>query len=381
MARVKKEDKNSRSAEIINALKEISLLKGIEEELLFTTLEDALTAAYKKNYQDTNTQDIKSTVDREKGAIKIVNRKKVVEEVEDGSSEISLEDAKAINPIYAAGDVVEVDVTPDNFMRVAAQSAKQIVTQRFKEAERSIIYNEFSEKEFDLISGIVQRKDKGNVYVDLGKIEAVIGPSEQIPGEEYEFNERIQLYIVEVKQNTKGPLITVSRTHPGLVKRLFEREVPEIFDGVVEIKSIAREPGSRTKIAVHSNDENVDATGSCVGNRGSRVQNVVNELKNEKIDIVEWNKEPALFIANALSPAKVKDVFVNEDEKSARVIVEDSQLSLAIGKEGQNVRLAAKLTNWKIDIKSDKDKEAYNVDTLTLIPDKSVLEQAKKEEE
>ncbi|MFB0917590.1 MAG: transcription termination factor NusA [Clostridiaceae bacterium] len=381
MARVKKEDKNSRSAEIINALKEISLLKGIEEELLFTTLEDALTAAYKKNYQDTNTQDIKSTVDREKGAIKIVNRKKVVEEVEDGSSEISLEDAKAINPIYAAGDVVEVDVTPDNFMRVAAQSAKQIVTQRIKEAERSIIYNEFSEKEFDLISGIVQRKDKGNVYVDLGKIEAVIGPSEQIPGEEYEFNERIQLYIVEVKQNTKGPLITVSRTHPGLVKRLFEREVPEIFDGVVEIKSIAREPGSRTKIAVHSNDENVDATGSCVGNRGSRVQNVVNELKNEKIDIVEWNKEPALFIANALSPAKVKDVFVNEDEKSARVIVEDSQLSLAIGKEGQNVRLAAKLTNWKIDIKSDKDKEAYNVDTLTLIPDKSVLEQAKKEEE
>lgn len=381
MARVKKEDKNSRSAEIINALKEISLHKGIEEELLFTTLEDALTAAYRKNYQDTNTQDIKSTVDREKGVIKIVNRKKVVEEVEDGASEISFEDAKALNPIYSVGDVVEVDVTPDNFMRVAAQSAKQIVTQRIKEAERSIIYNEFSEKEFDLISGIVQRKDKGNVYVDLGKIEAVIGPSEQIPGEEYDFNERIQLYIVEVKQNTKGPLITVSRTHPGLVKRLFEREVPEIFDGVVEIKSIAREPGSRTKIAVHSNDENVDATGSCVGNRGSRVQNVVNELKNEKIDIVEWNKEPALFIANALSPAKVKDVFVNEEEKSARVIVEDSQLSLAIGKEGQNVRLAAKLTNWKIDIKSDKDKEAYNVDTLTLIPDKSVLEQANKEEE
>lgn len=381
MARVKKEDKNSRSAEIINALKEISLLKGIEEELLFTTLEDALTAAYRKNYQDTNIQDIKSTVDREKGVIKIVNRKKVVEEVEDGASEISLEDAKALNPIYFVGDVVEVDVTPDNFMRVAAQSAKQIVTQRIKEAERSIIYNEFSEKEFDLISGIVQRKDKGNVYVDLGKIEAVIGPSEQIPGEEYDFNERIQLYIVEVKQNTKGPLITVSRTHPGLVKRLFEREVPEIFDGVVEIKSIAREPGSRTKIAVHSNDENVDATGSCVGNRGSRVQNVVNELKNEKIDIVEWNKEPALFIANSLSPAKVKDVFVNEEEKAARVIVEDSQLSLAIGKEGQNVRLAAKLTNWKIDIKSDKDKEAYNVDTLTLIPDKSVLEQANKEEE
>ncbi len=381
MARVKKEDKNSRSAEIINALKEISLHKGIEEGLLFTTLEDALTAAYRKNYQDTNTQDIKSTVDREKGVIKIVNRKKVVEEVEDGASEISFEDAKALNPIYSVGDVVEVDVTPDNFMRVAAQSAKQIVTQRIKEAERSIIYNEFSEKEFDLISGIVQRKDKGNVYVDLGKIEAVIGPSEQIPGEEYDFNERIQLYIVEVKQNTKGPLITVSRTHPGLVKRLFEREVPEIFDGVVEIKSIAREPGSRTKIAVHSNDENVDATGSCVGNRGSRVQNVVNELKNEKIDIVEWNKEPALFIANALSPAKVKDVFVNEEEKSARVIVEDSQLSLAIGKEGQNVRLAAKLTNWKIDIKSDKDKEAYNVDTLTLIPDKSVLEQANKEEE
>lgn len=379
MAKAKKPEFD-RSAEIKNALEEISALKGIDKELLFTTLEDALTAAYKKNYTDGPNQDVVSTVSRETGEIRIAARKTVVLEVTDPLTQILLEDAKEINPNYEAGDVIEKNVTPDNFMRVAAQSAKQIVTQRIKEAERSIIYNEYSQKEFDIIPGIVQRKDKGNVYVEIGKIEAVLGPNEQIPGEEYAFNERKQLYIVEVKQNTKGPLITVSRTHPGLVKRLFEREVPEIFDGTVEIKSIAREAGSRTKIAVYSNDENVDATGSCVGNRGIRVQNVVNELNNEKIDIVEWSKEPDVFIANSLSPAKVKDVIVNEEEKSARVVVEDSQLSLAIGKEGQNVRLAAKLTNWKIDIKSDKDKDAYNMDTLTLIPDKSVLEKGQKEE-
>lgn len=344
--------------EIIQALKEISRLKGIDEELLFTALEDALTAAYKKNYTNTASQEVKSLVNHETGEIKILNMRKVVEEITDETSQILLADARAIKPDYEIGDVMAEDVTPENFMRVAAQNAKQIVTQRIKEAERSIIYNEFSQKEFDLISGIVQRKDKGNVYVDLGKIEAVLGPSEQIPGENYEFNQRIELYIVEVRQNTKGPLITVSRTHPGLVRRLFEREVPEIYDGIVEIKSTSREPGSRTKIAVHSNDENVDATGACVGNRGARVQNVVSELQNEKIDIIEWDKEPARYIANSLSPAKVNSVTVNPKDNTARVIVDDSQLSLAIGKEGQNVRLAAKLTGWKIDIKSDRDPNA-----------------------
>ncbi len=354
-----KQTKKNRD-EIISALREISKLKGIDEELLFTALEDALTAAYRKNLPDTATQEIKSIVNRESGEIKILNMKKVVDEVQDEGSEIELADAKKIRPGIEVGDLLEENVTPDNFMRVAAQNAKQIVTQRIKEAERSIIYEEFSEKEFDLISGIVQRMDKGNVYVNLGKIEAVLGPNEQIPGEKYEFNQRIQLYIVEVKENTKGPLITVSRTHPGLVKRLFEREVPEIFDGTVEIKSISREPGSRTKIAVYSKDPNVDATGSCVGNRGARVQNVVTELHNEKIDIIEWNKEPALYIANSLSPAKVESVTLNVDENTARVIVDDSQLSLAIGKEGQNVRLAARLTGWKIDIKASRDPLAMD---------------------
>lgn len=360
---MKQEYKNQK--DIIPALKEIAKLKGIDEEMLFTTLEDALTAAYKKG-DGTQTQDVRSVVNRENGDIKIFNRRLVVEEVEDEDSQISVEDAKEIKKTYEVGDVVEEDVTPKDFMRVAAQSAKQIVTQRIKEAERSIIYNEFAEKEFDLISGIVQRADKGNVYVDLGKIEAILGPNEQIPGETYRFNERIQLYIVEVKQNTKGPLVAVSRTHPGLVKRLFEREVPEIYEGVVEIKSISREPGSRTKIAVFSKDENVDATGACVGNKGQRVQNIVNELKSEKIDIIEWDKDPAKYIANSLSPAKVIAVYINEPENSAKVIVDSNQLSLAIGKEGQNVRLAAKLTNWKIDIKSEKDVEGMALENIYL---------------
>ena len=343
--------------EIISAMQEISKLRGIDEDLLFTALEDALTAAYRKNINDSSTQEIKSMVNRDSGEYRIFNMRTVVDEITDESSQILLPDARKIKVTCEVGDVIEEDVTPKDFMRVAAQNAKQIVTQRIKEAERSIIYDEFSEKEFDLISGIVQRKDKGNVYVDLGKIEAVLGPNEQIPGERYEFNQRVDLYIVEVRQNTKGPMISVSRTHPGLVRRLFEREVPEIYNGTVEIKSTSREPGSRTKIAVHSNDPNVDATGSCVGNRGARVQSVVSELGSEKIDIIEWNRDPAAYIANALSPAKVEAVLVNPDDNTARVIVDDSQLSLAIGKEGQNVRLAARLTGWKIDIKSSRDPE------------------------
>ena len=297
------------------------------------------------------------TIDRETGEIKVFALREVVENVNDHNEEVTLEEAKAINAKYELGDFVEDEVTPMNFARVAAQSAKQIVTQRIKEAERSILYSEYAEKEFDLITGTIQRKDKGNVYIDLGKTETVLGPSEQIPNEAYEFNEKIQLYIVEVKQNPKGPMIAVSRTHPGLVKRLFEREVPEIFDGTVEIKSISREAGSRTKIAVHSNDPEVDPMGACVGPRGTRVQNIVRELRNEKIDIIKWSKDPAEFIANALSPAKVLDVTIDENTNACKVLVDDSQLSLAIGKEGQNVRLAAKLTGWKIDIKSTKNLE------------------------
>ncbi|WP_160690213.1 transcription termination factor NusA [Clostridium sp. C2-6-12] len=348
--------------EFVGALKELVKEKGICEDLLFTTIQDAMVAAYKKNYANANTnaQNVKVNIDRETGEIHVYAQKTVVDEVYDDITEISLEEAKEISPKSEVDDIISIEVTPKNFGRVAAQLAKQVVTQRIKEAERSIIYDEYKEKEFDIITGTILRKDKGIVFVNLGKLEGIIGPNEQIPNEEYKFNEKLKLYIVEVKNGSKGPQIHVSRTHPGLVKRLFELEVPEIFEGVVEIKSISREAGSRSKIAVHSNDEEVDPMGACVGPKGVRVQSIVNELKNEKIDIIKWSKNPEEFIANSLSPAKVLSVDVDEETKSAKVVVEDNQLSLAIGKEGQNVRLAAKLTNWKIDIKSKSQKEAQD---------------------
>lgn len=346
--------------EFIGALKEIVKDKGISEDLLFTTIEDALVAAYKKNYAGptSSAQNVKVTIDRETGEIHVYSQKVVVEEVFDNVTEIGLEEAQEIKPTYDLDDVVDFEVTPKNFGRVAAQLAKGVVTQRIREAERSIIYGEYKEKEYDIITGTVLREDKGNVFVNIGKLETAIGPNEKIPREKYKFNEKIKLYVVEVKNTSKGAQIIVSRTHPGLVKRLFELEVPEIYEGVVEIKSISREAGSRSKIAVVSHDENVDPMGACVGPKGARVQNIVNELKGEKIDIIKWSKNPEEFIENSLSPAKVLSVTVDEDKKSAKVIVDDSQLSLAIGKEGQNVRLAAKLTNWKIDIKSKSQAEA-----------------------
>ncbi|AGX42438.1 transcription termination factor NusA [Clostridium saccharobutylicum] len=355
--------------EFVGALKELVKEKGICEDLLFTTIQDALVAAYKKNYANlnTNAQNVKVNIDRETGEIHVYAQKIVVDEVYDDVTEISLEEAKELSPKNEVDDVVDLEVTPKNFGRVAAQLAKQVVTQRIKEAERSIIYDEYKEKEFDIITGTILRKDKGMVFVNLGKLEGVIGPNEQIPNEEYKFNEKLKLYIVEVKNGSKGPQIHVSRTHPGLVKRLFELEVPEIFNGVVEIKSISREAGSRSKIAVHSNDEEVDPMGACVGPKGVRVQSIVNELKNEKIDIIKWSKNPEEFIANSLSPAKVLTVEVNEENKSAKVIVDDNQLSLAIGKEGQNVRLAAKLTNWKIDIKSKSQQEALDAEEERIL--------------
>ena len=346
--------------EFIGALKEIVKDKGISEDLLFTTIEDALVAAYKKNYAGptSSAHNVKVTIDRETGEIHVYSQKTVVEEVFDNITEIGLEEAQEIKPTYDLDDVVDFEVTPKDFGRVAAQLAKGVVTQRIREAERSIIYNEYKEKEYDIITGTVLREDKGNVFVNIGKLETAIGPNEQIPRERYKFNEKIKLYVVEVKNTSKGAQIIVSRTHPGLVKRLFELEVPEIYEGVVEIKSISREAGSRSKIAVVSHDENVDPMGACVGPKGARVQNIVNELKGEKIDIIKWSKNPEEFIASSLSPAKVLSVTVDEESKSAKVVVDDNQLSLAIGKEGQNVRLAAKLTNWKIDIKSKSQAEA-----------------------
>lgn len=349
------------NAEFIEALKEIAKSKEISEDFIFTTLEDALIAAYKKNYSSKNgegNQNVVIEINRETGENHIYARKNIVESVENDVLEISLEDAKKIDPRYEVGEVVNIEVTPKDFGRVAAQSARQVVIQRIKEAERANIYNYYIQKEHDLITGTVLRKDKNTILLNLDKIETVLGPNEQIPGEDYKFNEQIKLYVVEVKNTTKGAQVVVSRTHKDLVKRLFELEVPEIYDGTVEIKSIAREPGSRTKIAVYSNDEDVDAMGACVGPKGTRVQNIVNELRNEKIDIIKWSKLPEEYISNALSPANVLEVIITDEEnKEAVVVVDESQLSLAIGKEGQNVRLAAKLTGWKIDIKSKKVEE------------------------
>jgi transcription termination/antitermination protein NusA len=284
--------------------------------------------------------------------------KKVTEHPSNDLLEISLEEAGNISKKLQLDDIAEVEVTPKKFGRIAAQTAKQVVVQRIREAERGIIFDEYYNKESDIVTGIIQRNERKNIIIDLGKTEAVLPPTEQTPGEEYRFNYRIKTYIIEVKKTTKGPLITLSRTHPGLVKRLFELEVPEIHDGVVEIKSIAREPGSRTKMAVLSKDDNVDSVGACVGQKGSRVQAIVDELHGEKIDIIKWSNKPEEFISTSLSPAKVIRVDINESEKSAKVTVPDYQLSLAIGKEGQNARLAAKLTGWKIDIKSESQLRA-----------------------
>ena len=337
--------------EFLTTLRELGAERGIDENVLFEAIEAALISAYKRNFA--SAQNVRVTLSRETGHYHVYAIKTVVEEAEDEITEISLAQARTIRPEYEVGDVLEIEVTPANFGRIAAQTAKQVVVQRIREAERGIIYDEFQSRESDIMSGLVQRVENGNVFIDLGKTEAVLTPAEQIPGESYEHGDRIKAFVVEVKKTNKGPQIVVSRTHPGLLKRLFELEVPEIQDGIVEIKSVAREPGHRSKIAVYSSDEAVDPVGSCVGYRGMRVQAVVDELGDEKIDIVKWNEDPAKLIANALSPAKVVSVAVNEDEKVSRVIVPDYQLSLAIGKEGQNARLAAKLTGWKIDIKSE----------------------------
>lgn len=291
----------------------------------------------------------------------VYSRKDVVEEVEDDRLHISLEAAHAINPAYEIGDVVEEEVTPRDFGRIAAQTAKQVVTQRVREAERGIVFEEFVDRADDIVNGIVERLDARNLYVGLGKVEAVLPQTEQMPNESYQPHDRIKVYITKVERTTRGPQVFVSRTHPGLLRRLFETEVPEIYDGIVEIKSIAREAGDRSKISVMAHREDIDPVGSCVGSKGARVQTIVNELSGEKIDIVEWSEEPVVFVANALSPSKVLDVQVNEDEKSTTVVVPDYQLSLAIGKRGQNARLAAKLTGWKIDIKSETDARELGI--------------------
>ena len=360
------------SAEFMEALREIVKEKGIDEEVIYEAIETSLVSACKKNFG--TSQNVKVVMDRETGNIEVYAQKDVVEEVEDPMLQVSLEEAKAINPVYQIGDVVDFVVTPKNFGRISAQTAKQVVVQKFREAE---LFNQYISKEKEVVIGIVQRTEKKNVIVQLGKIDAILAPNEQIPGEQYRFMDRVKVYVVEVKQTTKGPQIFVSRTHPELVKRLFEQEVPEVFDGTVEIKSIAREAGSRTKIAVYSKDPNVDAVGSCVGQNGYRVNVIVNELCGEKIDIVNWSEDPKEFIAAALSPSKVLAVAINPNEQSARIVVPDHQLSLAIGKEGQNARLSAKLTGWRIDIKSESQgKETGFITEDGEFPEEALAENA-----
>ncbi|GGE46235.1 transcription termination/antitermination protein NusA [Pullulanibacillus camelliae] len=343
------------ASDLLDALTALEKDKGVSKDVIIDALEAALISAYKRNYNQA--QNVRVDINDQSGTIKVFAQKDVVEEVEDARLQISLDEAHNISPQYAIGDIIEIEVTPRNFGRIAAQTAKQVVTQRVREAERGVIYSEYIDREDDIMTGIVQRQDHRYIYVDLGRLEALLPASEQMPTESYHPHDRIKVYITKVENTTKGPSVLVSRTHPGLLKRLFELEVPEIYDGTVEIKSIAREAGDRSKIAVHAEDPEVDPVGSCVGQRGTRVQAIVDELKGEKIDIVRWSEDPTEYVANALSPSKVVDVIVDEEEKATTVIVPDYQLSLAIGKRGQNARLAAKLTGWKIDIKSESDAE------------------------
>ena len=341
------------SKELLNALDDLETEKGISKELVLDALEAALVSAYKRNYSQA--QNVEVEFNHKTGKISVYAVKDVVETVYDSRLEVSLEEAVKINSAYEIGDKIRFEVTPKNFGRIAAQTAKQVIMQRMREAERNIIYNEFIAYENDIMQGIVERQDNRYIYVNLGKIEAVLSKQEQIPNEVYKPHDRIKVYVTKVENTSKGPQIFVSRSHPDLLKRLFEQEVPEIYDGVVEIVSIAREAGDRAKVAVVSRDEHIDPVGTCVGPKGQRVQAIVNELKGENMDIVEWSEDPSTYIANALNPAKVIDVVFNEQANSCLVVVPDYQLSLAIGKRGQNARLAAKLTGFKIDIKSESD--------------------------
>lgn len=339
------------NVEFMNALEQLGREKGIDKDTLIDALELALISGYKRNFNSAT--NVRVDISRESGSIRVYARKSVVESPTDTRLEISLDAARDLNPAYQVADVVELEVTPRDFGRIAAQTAKQVVTQRIREAERSVIYGKYVDRADDIVSGIVQRIDSRMVYVDLGETEAVLPLTEQMPTDAFQLGDHLKAYVSRVERTTKGPQVILSRTHPGLLKRLFELEVPEIFEGIVEIKAVSREAGFRSKVAVHSRNPEVHPIGACVGANGARVRAIGNELRGEKIDVVMWSEDAAEYVANALSPAKVVDVLILEDEKIARTIVPDHQLSLAIGKEGQNARLAAKLTNWKIDIKSE----------------------------
>ena len=349
--------------DFLDALTELEREKNISKEDIIIAIEDAVELAYKKNYG--NYPNVRVLVDREDGEVLVLMSKEVVSEVEDDMMEVSLEEARSYDERYEVGDVIEYQVDPKDFGRIAAQTAKQVVVQRIREAERRNSYDEFVNKQGEIVTAKIERINNGTMFLSVGNSEGILPLSEQVKTESFNVGDRIKVYVIDVKKATKGPQIFLSRSHPGLVRRLFELEVPEISDGTVEIKGIAREAGSRTKIAVYSHDENVDPVGACVGNRGTRVQNIVDELFGEKIDIIVWDEDPAVLISNVLKPAEVEGVYINyvsEKEKMATAVVPEQQLSLAIGREGQNVRLAARVSGWKIDIKSKSQLEDSGFD-------------------
>ena len=344
-------------SDFLLAITQLSAEKNLPKEVVLEAVEVALVSAYRKDNFAPN-QNLTVKIDPVNGKVKVWAEKTVVEKPEDGCVEVSLSEASQINSEAQIGDVIMVEDTPHNAGRIAAQTAKQVILQRLHEAENSAIFEQYADKEGDIISGVVQRVEPRQVLVDLGRVEAVMPPPEQMFTERYRAGQRLKVYLLEVARTPKGPLLIVSRTHPNLLRRLFELEVPEVFNGIVEIKSVAREAGVRSKVAVTARQSGIDPVGCCVGLRGIRIQNIVSELNGEKIDVVAWNQDPAIFIASALSPAQVVRVELDEAERAATVVIPDKQLSLAIGKEGQNVRLAVKLSEWKIDIKSLSEAEA-----------------------
>ena len=341
--------------QLIVAIQELEKEKGIKKDYLLDSIESALLTAYKRNYN--SQENVKVVVDRETGASHLYSVKKVVEHAENPILQISLEEARKIDKEAKIGGTVDVELVPKNFGRIAAQTAKQVIIQKLREAEREIIYSEYSERKGEIVSGIIQKADQNIVVMDLGKVEGVMPAKEQIPTEKYHVNDKIKGYILDVEKGAKGvPQVIISRACPEFVKKLFEFEIPEIYEGVIEIKAVSRDAGSRSKVAVYSPNENIDPVGSCVGQKGVRIQNIINELNGEKIDVIEWNADLSIYISSALLPAQVMAVDIDEENRIAQVIVPDDQLSLAIGKSGQNARLAAKLTglsDWRIDIKSE----------------------------
>ena len=338
--------------ELILALDELENEKGIKKEILLEAIETALVTAYKRNFD--SLENVRVEMDKKTGATYVYSIKEVMENANDEDTEISVKEAKKINPDLKEGDSVEIEIIPRDFGRIAAQTAKQVIIQKLREVERDIVFSEYNDRKGEIVSGIIQKADRNIVVIDLGKLEGIMPLKEQIPTERYSVNNSIKAYVVDVGRGTKGaPQVIVSRSHQDFVRRLLELEIPEIYEGVIEIKSVARDAGNRTKIAVYSQNADIDPVGSCVGQKGIRIQNIINELNGERIDIIEWNEEPSIFISSALSPAQIMAVDIKEEERFAQVIVPDDQLSLAIGKAGQNARLAVKLTGWKIDIKSE----------------------------